>query len=376
MNNNQNSQKSINRVLIFTLHSQQALHVIRALSRVGIKCYVITDKRIQMHRFSRHCKTAFYTERQYLEDGSNELVNDVNNYIKKMKIDLLIGSDGDTTRMLIKHRDQWNGASIYPSPDLVLFDKLHNKWNFAELLKSFNLPQPKYQLISRINDFDDKILSFPILLKPLVSAGGIGIQKIDNYNSLSIALNELKRLNKLPILAQEYIDGEDIDFNVLSNNGNIITWGVQQRISSQKGLIRFSKHEEVFNICNELIFRSKYTGVGHIDLRIDHKDGRVKFIEFNPRFWGSLDYSTAMGLNYPFLGIQMISDKSKNIFEPVIGDCPYLPISLAALLRKILGKKLNIEQNILKEWTTYLWRDPIPELFEDIQNRLFKKNLS
>ncbi|PKL39686.1 MAG: hypothetical protein CVV44_05545 [Spirochaetae bacterium HGW-Spirochaetae-1] len=367
-----NSDAKIQRVLIFTLHSQQALHVIRALSSVGIKCYVVGHDRFAMHLFSKHCHVGFFTKRKFLEEGDDQFFQKVNSFVRKKKIDVLIGTDGDTTRMLIKCRNQLKGARVYPGPDLNLFDKLHDKWNFAELLNQFNLPQPEYQLISKVEDFDLKKLGFPVLLKPLIGAGSIGIQKIDNFSAFKSAIQELKNKNRLPILAQEYIDGQDIDYNVLSEDGNIIAWSIQQRINSQKGLIRYLVNEDVAAICRELIQRSKYTGVGHIDLRIDDKDGRVKFIEFNPRFWGSLDYSTAMGLNFPYLGIQIFTKQSIIPSLPVVGDCPYLPISLAALVRKITGRGISIKQGSLKKWAQYLWADPLPELIEDIRRRFRK----
>ena len=372
MDGSTNFGTDIRRVLIFTLHSQQALHVIRALSSVHIKCYVVGHDRMEMHRFSKHCQIGFFTKRKCLEEGGEQFIDQVNTFIKKKKIDLLIGTDGDTTRMLIKFSNQWKGVRLYPGPDLNLFDTFHNKGNFAELLNQLNLPQPKYQLISTVEDFDRKKLDFPILLKPLIGAGGFGIQKIDNYSVFESAIQDLKNTNSLPVLAQEYIDGEDIDYNVLSENGNIIAWSIQQRINTQKGLIRFLVNDELFGICKELIQSCKYTGVGHIDLRIDKKDGRVKFIEFNPRFWGSLDYSTAMGLNFPYLGIQLMTKQSMVFSKPVTGDCPYLPISLAALIRKMIGREMKINQENLKKWAQYLWADPVPELYEDIRLRLRK----
>ena len=88
-----------------------------------------------------------------------------------------------------------------------------------------------------------------------------------------------------------------------------------------------------------LIQKCKYTGVGHIDLRVDTKDKKVKLIEINPRFWGSLDYSTAIGLNFAHLGIELLEKKYLPEKEPPVGDCPYLPISFIATVRKIIGKQ-------------------------------------
>ncbi len=364
--------KEVKRALIFALHSELALPVIRALGWVGIGCYTVTREHFGIHRFSRYSQGGFFAKKVSMQTGDEQFVEKVNTFIRKNEIDVLLGTDTDTTRMLIQCSSQWKGAKLFPSPDLDTFDKLHDKWNFAKFVDQFNLPQPKNQLIMHAEDLNQAELQFPILLKPRIGAGGIGIHRIDDLSSLNSKMKELEAKDQLPIIAQEFIDGHDIDYNFLSENGKVMAWSIQQRVDSKKGLIRFLVNDEVEAICRELIQHSQYTGVGHIDLRIDNKDRRAKFIEINPRFWGSIDYSTAMGMNFPYFGIRLLMKQSIPSTKPPIGDCPYLPISVMGVIRKIIGSGLDSSNVELKKWARFLWLDPVPELIDEFRRRFGK----
>ncbi len=65
---------------------------------------------------------------------------------------------------------------------------------------------PKWQYLDR--NTKNINLSFPILLKPKTSYGGIGIVKLDNENELLSELNKIEFPSNF--FAQEFIVGETI----------------------------------------------------------------------------------------------------------------------------------------------------------------------
>jgi predicted ATP-grasp superfamily ATP-dependent carboligase len=54
-----------------------------------------------------------------------------------------------------------------------------------------------------------------------------------------------------------------------------------------------------------LLEATRYSGVGHLDGRYDPRTDDYRILELNPRFWGSLLYSTNAGLNYPELLVRL-----------------------------------------------------------------------
>ena len=61
--------------------------------------------------------------------------------------------------------------------------------------------------------------------------------------------------------------------------------------------------EDFFRLTETVVSELSYTGVIHIDARLDHRSGEIFLVEANPRFWGSLAEATAGGLNFVRAGI-------------------------------------------------------------------------
>lgn len=69
-------------------------------------------------------------------------------------------------------------------------------------------------------------------------------------------------------------------------------------------MIEFVNDEAVFAVTSRLMSELKWSGVAHIDLRYDRRDGKVKVLEINARYWSSILGSLAAGMNFPLLSCQ------------------------------------------------------------------------
>ncbi|PKM77198.1 MAG: hypothetical protein CVU90_08580 [Firmicutes bacterium HGW-Firmicutes-15] len=174
-----------------------------------------------------------------------------------------------------------------------LIHQLHNKWEFYLLLSSLNMPTPRTFLLDRVPlSYDSFPLEFPVLTKPLNGKGGEGIQYFKTKKHFDEAIRDLA----LPLIVQEYIPGQDIDLSAFCINGSLIAWTIQEQTL---GILKFVENEEVLEICTNVLNMTNYSGVVHFDLRIDARDNSIKFLECNPRFWGSIYESAKAGVNFP-----------------------------------------------------------------------------
>lgn len=53
-----------------------------------------------------------------------------------------------------------------------------NKFEMGERLFKYNLPRPWYKLIYEFNELDQKMLKFPLIIKPIDRSGSRGINKV------------------------------------------------------------------------------------------------------------------------------------------------------------------------------------------------------
>jgi D-alanine-D-alanine ligase len=156
---------------------------------------------------------------QLLGVGINDLWK-----INKIKSDLVFnliewaGKDikyaVEAFRELVKSGIPYTGSDI--KGYLLSVDKVKMKKLFVRL----GIPTPKWQVYSPENK-NYKRLDYPVILKPAYEHCGIGISQdsiIDSNVQLSKKIVELQRQFDQPILAEEYIDGKEVNVTVLEKN--------------------------------------------------------------------------------------------------------------------------------------------------------------
>jgi ribosomal protein S6--L-glutamate ligase len=115
-----------------------------------------------------------------------------------------------------------NNIPLYNEPEIIKL--CGNKYITYINLKKYNINMPKTNIITNEHSISDVIESiggkFPVIVKTLTGAQGIGITKADSIDSLKAMLQAFWKL-KAELLIQEYIEN-DYDVRVIVINGKII----------------------------------------------------------------------------------------------------------------------------------------------------------
>jgi D-alanine--D-alanine ligase len=111
--------------------------------------------------------------------------------------------------------------------------KIRNKFALRDFFKNNNLPSIGYKLIKSRADLENitDTLHFPLVLKPVYGSSSAFVLKaedmnelLDNYDyilqSLSLEI-ESSLADGKELLVEEYIDGEEVDIDILVQNGRI-----------------------------------------------------------------------------------------------------------------------------------------------------------
>jgi predicted ATP-grasp superfamily ATP-dependent carboligase len=217
-----------------------------------------------------------------------------------------------------------------------LFEQLYDKWRFATLLEELSLPGPRTTLIRCVDDLERCKIEPPAIIKPTQGEAGFGIETVSTFDELRAAVERRPDLQENPLVLQSYIPGSDIDLSLLADQGRCVAWTVQQR--AENGAMRLLDRSDVLELGAELVRRTGYHGVMHLDMRIDRRNDGVVILESNPRFWGSLCYSVWAGVNFLDLGLRLLEGEDvARQFSPVDGECPYLAITRKSLPRALVG---------------------------------------
>jgi len=351
-------------VLIPDGDNHRALKVVRSIAYSGCRhIYIIADTNRNVH-FSGHCKSFVFSP-QY--ETENDRLNRIIDIIQKYNIDILLPISEKGIKFVIFYKKLLdNYCRIALIPDDKSFETARNKWFFHRFAVQNNLPVPK---TTRFTDFfnDREIIkkfSFPILLKPIIGEGGVGIHFFEYENQFHQFFDNkdnLKHYNSF--LIQEYIKGNDGDLSALCKNGKILAYTIQRPLQKHGGafsfgkIIQFIRNDEILDIGKKLLSDLQWNGIVHIDFLIDDKSGSVKILEMNPRFWGSLYGSVSAGVNFPYLACLAALEKPFSM--PPYEKTIYAELNNMEKLHLLFGKKQSKGITLKETDFRYVIRDPI-----------------
>jgi len=300
-------------------------------------CWVMTPNHGDSWQCYSHVLGVAMIEQEMLVRADPSLQRFVVDFCERHGIRTVVAGDTRCSRFLLHTAPLFPpGVQCFPMCEPELFEQLYDKWRFATLLEELSLPGPRTTLIRCAEDLERCGLEPPAIIKPTQGEAGHGIETARTVDELRRIVGARADLEENPLVLQSYIPGDDIDLSLLAHRGRCVAWTIQQRAES--GVMRFFDRSDVLELGQELVRRTGYHGVMHLDLRIDRRNGRVVILESNPRFWGSLCYSVWTGVNFLDLGLRLMEGEDvARQFSPVDAECPYLAISRKSLPRALVG---------------------------------------
>lgn len=282
----------------------------------------------------------------------------INKIGKKYAIDIIIPLDIMATVFIAKNRDNIAIPSLSVSSSDII-QQLHNKWELTKILDDLAISYPKTVIINNKKNIIEGIMEYPFLIKPTDQEACRGIVKINNSADLQKYRKTHAVYEKFPILAQQYVDGSDIDISLLAFEGNIVSWTIQKWEKS--GILEFVDNYAVHDIGKKIIARKKYSGFAHIDLRINKKTGEVLVLECNPRAWGTINASILAGVDFIRDVFDCVSHKP--IANQMASKKTYMTFS--ALLKTLFTRPwelLNMSSVSMRDFLLVI-TDPVPYIF-------------
>jgi len=347
------------RILVIDDNSPFVLPLLRSFSgykNIHLDLLLSSSNRALHFRYSRFLGNIHQVEKLN-EENLETIISDA---VRRFDSDLLIPTREWISVLLYEHKDELGKfVKLHPLPDSAIIKVTGDKWNLNQWLKAKGFP---YALCSEnLNDWSG---SFPVLIKPVFGIGGKGIRKVDKREDLLKLLNEENNYGKDFIL-QEFVEGFDIDVSFFALDGKIIYHTIQRGLISEsmvysKG-IEFVKNEDLLKLVSSMIRKLNYTGIAHLDFRYSTSREEYILIDFNSRYWSSVQGSRAMGINFPYLVIEYTLTHKAKLLDYRTGHYYFSTTALKTMLRNLFsGSKYPVR---LKDTQlSYIYQDPLPEL--------------
>lgn len=284
------------------------LQAIRSFSRAQIS--VIGNDGTRSIRWSRLCDR--WTRHSLCAEEDASLLASLQESCARDSSSRIIAVDCEAAHALNRLRDHLP-APVAPMPDAQQLALLEDKWLFHRFCQQHDLPTPLTLCFNNKQALHYEALAsalgVPFVIKPSNLAGSMGVCIISSEAIFELEILRRADYQFSPLLAQEYIPGEDIDISLLAVGGEVMTLAVQQVSGS---VVRFVSQPEMEVMATQLCAASRYEGVMHIDARIDRDTGRICLIESNPRFWASMTAALWCGLNFVQESLKYVRDPQNN----------------------------------------------------------------
>lgn len=310
--------------------SNFAAAVVRCLAAVpGCQPRVLARSRWVPVHFSRHV-----VGRMIWRGNASDYAVNVERAVRRWGPAMLVPTGCLATEATISRRAELGAwVSLPPLPSQASFQTCLDKCHFSRFLLERNLPHPPTSVIEGDAAHPDPwALEFPLLYKPALGSYGIGIQEIVEGRGLETLLATCRQRRWRGVL-QSYIPGDDIDLSVLAQEGRIVAHTIQRgllpprRRYGPSSFVEFALDPAVLALGARLIQELGWSGVGHIDLRRDGRDGKLQILELNPRYWGSVHASAWAGVNFPELACAL--GMGHAFPAPKMRPCRYASLGVA-----------------------------------------------
>ncbi|MBP2675193.1 MAG: carbamoyl-phosphate synthase chain, binding domain protein [Deltaproteobacteria bacterium] len=192
-------------------------------------------------------------------------------------------------------------------------------------------------------------------------------------------------------LIQELIPGPDTNHYksscYVSKSGEVLLAFGLQKIRQQPAgfgfgcLVRSIEYPEMVDLGKEFFNRIGYRGVGSSEFKLDPRDGKLKLIELNPRYWQQNGLPDRCGMNFPLINyLDLVGEEPK----PVSAYRPGVKwVNIYCDIESFREYRRRGELS-WKEWLGSLrgeimlsdleWDDPVPGLREILVENLCRRS--
>ena len=297
------------RVLLSEGSSLTSREVITCLGPLGYWLEVVDPDPFCLARFSRWVRTVHRCPRPGVDPrGWLALVGGL---VVERRIDVVLPTHEQAWLFAVAGSGLRDGMPVAVACRAA-FDRVQSKIEFARLLDSLGLPQPRWRVVRRADDVAD--LAFPYWLKAPFSTAGRGVRHVRDSATLGAALRDLLAGAGgagAAVMAQEPASGQYGQVQGLFDHGRLIAvhtsvqigTGIGGSAAARLGVDHPVPRRDVVVLGEALGWH------GGLTLDYMHSDGVPQYIECNPR---TVEPGNAArsGVNLPDLQVRLTMGES------------------------------------------------------------------
>lgn len=304
------------RVLITDSDTRPALAAIRALGRRGVHVIAAAASHPSLGGVSRYA-SACERYQDPMHDASG-FVSSIIEIADRCKADVLLPITEITTLLVAEHQHSLPSRCRVPFGDLTAVTTAADKARVIRLAETLGVPTPQTIVLTAPKDLrvDALALPFPLVVKPARSRVRIGDAWVSTGVAYARTAAELEQsLQRLPdqvypVLLQERIEGPGVGVFSCFADGKPAAWFSHRRLREKPpsgGVSVLCESApldpDAVKHASRLLAALAWRGVAMVEFKQDSRDGALRLMEINGRFWGSLQLAIDAGVDFPSLAV-------------------------------------------------------------------------
>lgn len=300
------------RVLVTDGGTRPALAITRSLGAKGHQVFVAAERRRALATVSRYCDKTVQCPSP--KSGAIAYSRTMAAIAQRHDINVLLPVNEIACWSLAQNRGLLPPTCALPLPATESLGIANDKSRVLDLARALNIPVPMTHLL---NTKPDAVLPvpqipWPVVIKParsrvLTETGWIstGVGYAATHTELATKLSALPS-HAFPVLLQERINGAGFGIFTCYRNGQPLVFFAHQRLREKPpsgGVSVLCESVPLDPIAvaqaRQLMDNLHWHGVAMIEFKRDSRDGGLKLMEINGRFWGSLQLAIDAGVDFP-----------------------------------------------------------------------------
>ena len=291
------------------------VHAVNTIRRSGYEAIIINNN-------PETVSTDYTTsDKLYFEPLTVEDVMSVIEFEKPLGV---IASLGGQTAINLAAPLAERGVKIIGT-DCEAIDRAENRDTFEKILESLNIPQPKGQAVTKIEDGVRvaKEIGYPVLVRPSFVLGGRAMQLVGNEEQLRNYLKTAVEIDEdKPVLVDHYIQGKEVEVDAICDGRDVFVAGIMELVErtgvhSGDSISVYPAFSISDKVKGKILSYSKKLGLGigivglfNIQFIVDANED-VYIIEVNPRSSRTVPFlSKSTGYSLADIATEVILGKS------------------------------------------------------------------
>lgn len=283
--------------------------MVRALNEKGLKVGVLFNSYFSLSYCSVKVSKKIKVDSK-IYNNEKVYMSELLKILKENDIQVLMPVGNISNSIISKNKEKLTSLTKVLIADYEIMKIAQFKNETFEFAENIGIPIPKTYIPSNKIELDSIInkVEYPCVIKK-VNPDESGVVYCNNQTELKKHFEDLienKETNyKFPII-QEYVKGVGTGYYALFSEGNCLASFMHKRIhefpitGGSSTCAKSIENNKLKLLGDKLLSELKWTGIAMVEFKEDSKS-RLKLMEINPKFWGSVELSHKSGINFPYL---------------------------------------------------------------------------